>query len=46
MLRTPAQRASEGAYKAAKGESVEANVDTDTDTDTEMVTKDNAAKFK
>jgi ABC-type sugar transport system substrate-binding protein len=32
----------ETAYKAAKGESVEANVDTGT----EMVTKDNAADFK
>ncbi len=32
----------ETAYKAAKGESVEANVDTGT----EMVTKDNAAQFK
>jgi len=32
----------ETAYKAAKGESVEANVDTGT----EMVTKDNAAKFQ
>ena len=32
----------ETAYKAAKGETVEANVDTGT----EMVTKDNAAQFK
>ena len=32
----------ETAYKAAKGETVEANVDTGT----EMVTKENAAQFK